>query len=132
MSLISRLGSFAGGGTRATIDASEIDELASLLAHAADVAPEGAEKLLDVESRKVHDEAQRTVRGYPKATGATAASMGRDSDGLNRRIWAGTKQGALLEYGTPTTGGPRPWLTGPAEQASKRILTAMADVGRIW
>lgn len=133
MSLTDRLGrTFAGGGTRATIDTSEIDELAGLLSDAARNAPEGAKDLLDIEVPRVYEEAQRTVRSYPNATGETADSMGFDTSGDNRRIWGNTKQAALLEYGTPTTGAPRPWLTGPAERASRRILTAMADVGRIW
>lgn len=132
MSLMTRLGGIAGGGTRATVDVSEVESLADLLEHAADIAPDEAEKVLGSETERVHREAERTVRGYPMATGETADSMGHDTDGLNRRIWAGTKQGALLEYGTPNTGAPRPWLTGPAEQASKRILTSMAEVGRVW
>lgn len=122
----------AGGGVRATIDTSELDVLAGLLAHAADEAEGETSQLLDKEVPKTFEEARSTVAGYPKATGATAASMGHDTEGHTRRIWAGTKQGALLEYGTPTTGPPRPWLTGPAQRASRRILEEMAEIGAIF
>ena len=122
----------SGGGVRATIDTSELEILRMLLSTAADEAEGETSELLDQEVRDVYEEAHSTVQSYPKATGATAASMGFDTSGHTRRIWAGTKQGALLEHGTPTTGPPRPWLSGPAEQASRRILEEMAEIGAIF
>lgn len=123
------LGGSVGAGSRVTIDASEIDELRSLLGAAANAAPGAADEALDIIVPQVYREAMTTVAGYPMATGETAASMGFDTRGFGRRIWAGTKQGALLEYGTPTTGGPRPWLTGPAERGSMELLRHMAKIG---
>lgn len=128
-----RLGrSFAGAGTRATIDMSEIDELRRLLATASDRAEGDASEVLDKEVPRVFEEAHNTVISYPHATGETAKSMDYDRKGNTRRVWAETKQARLLEYGTPNTGPPRPWLTGPAERGSLRILRAMSDVGRVW
>lgn len=123
---------FGGGGARATIDVSDIVYLASLLERAADLAPEEAENLLDQVVPRVAAEARATAASYPHATGETAGSIGYDTFGDTRRVWAASRAAWFLEYGSPNTGAPRAFLSGPAEEASRYILEHMAEVGDIW
>jgi hypothetical protein len=55
-------------------------------------------------------------------------------NGTAARKWIGApvRQGFFLEYGSPTTGGPRPWLTGPAREGANQLLDELARIGEIW
>lgn len=134
MSITSRLQTrFNDPAAAVTVDTSDLHSLVAMLALAERSAPIKADQALDIIVPAVHAEASAIVATYDKAsTGELLANISHDTSGMVRRVYSTVKQGALLEYGTPTTGAPRPWLTGPAERGSVKLLASMASVGRIW
>lgn len=127
------LGGFVDNAGYITVDMSEIDDLVRLLAVAAEQAPINADHALDIVVPEVWREAHANAKAFHKrSTGELAGSLDHDTSGQVRRVFAPVKQAALLEYGTPNTGAPIPWLTGPGERGSKRLLEMMAEAGDIW
>lgn len=138
MSLNSRIGAMftpttSSGASGIVIDTSELDELAALLRRAADAAPDKADEALGKVVLTVHGAAVRNAAGFNTAsTGELAAAVDYDRSGNSRRVFADVRQAYFLEYGSPKTGAPRPWLSGPAERGSLALLRAMAEVGELW
>lgn len=128
--LTSRLQSPGGA---ISVDLSDIVALTAMLGKAAVAAPLKADAILDSEVPKVHAAAVSNALAFHKrSTGELASVTAYDTSGNSRRVYAPVKQAAFLEYGTPNTGAPNPWMTGPAEAGSRRILTQMAEAGEIW
>lgn len=124
---------FQPGATPVTVDVSEIDFLATLFEAAAVKAPIKAHAALDVVVPRVHAEAVGNAAAFNTAsTGELSRNTHYDTSGSLRRIYSTVKQGALLEYGTPTTGAPRKWLTGPAEKGSTALLVLLASKADPW
>lgn len=111
------------------IDTSQIDELAALLAGAAPRMEKDTTRVIDM----VTDAVVSSVKaGVPRDTNELADSVEVDrSGGLGYRvryIHADPKQGYFLEYGSPTTGAPIPWLSGPAQQGSMLLHSELMRV----
>lgn len=102
-----------------TVDTSEIDALAALLA--------GAAPRMETDTTRVMDQVASSVVAAAKASVPVASGELRDSVQVERQggkgyrvryIHAEPRQGYFLEYGSPTTGAPRPWLSGPAQRGA--------------
>jgi hypothetical protein len=48
------------------------------------------------------------------------------------RVGAGVRQAFFLEYGSPNTGAPRPWLSAPAMTAQQRVLSEVSKAAALW
>lgn len=116
-----------------TIDVSEIRELAHLLGAAADATFEEASEAVDEVAHQVHAEARANAASFHTAsTGELAGSVDVQVTGTGARIFSNVRQAYFLEYGSPKTGAPRPWLTEPAERGSTELLKRIAKAGDIW
>jgi len=113
-----------------TIDVSEIKQLEKLFGTAAKASSVGAEKALRDVTVKVAGEAVANALSFHTAsTGELAAAVEHQVSGTGARVFADVRQAFFLEYGSPTTGGPRPWLTEPAERGSTELLTRLSKLG---
>ena len=110
------------------IDVSELHRLAGMLTTTAAAAPAKATVAVQRTVDQVHAAA---ISGAPVATGELQASIQKEGAGLEGRVWSDTRQAYFLEVGSPNTGPPRAWLTGPAEDGSHELLVSMRIVGRI-
>lgn len=116
-----------------SIDTSDLDRLAGLIEHAANGALRNADEALGRVVVEVHGEAVRNAAAFNKdSTGELAAAVSYDTTGNSRRVYANVRQAFFLEYGSPNTGPPRPWLSGPAEKGSDRLLMELAKAGAVW
>lgn len=116
------------------IDLSDIDRLEGLIAHAANTAPKDSAQALEKRTREAFTEAKANAGSFHKASTGELASVVemeviRGEHGIIR---APVRQGFFLEYGSPKTGAPRPWLTGPARDAAERLVRDMGDAGSVW
>lgn len=62
---------------------------------------------------------------------ARSVQMERLNDGAYR-IGADVRQAFFLEYGSPNTGAPRPWLSSPARSAQMQVLSDMSKAATLW
>jgi len=116
-----------------TVDTSDLDELVELLGAAIERTPKERATALRKAGNTTEAGARANVAGYTKAsTGELAGAITHVGTDLTRTIGADVKQAALLEYGTPTTGAPRRWLTGPAEAALDDLLADLAHAAEPW
>ena len=111
-----------------TIDVTEIRRLASLLDRAADTAPEDARDELQDVAQQVLTDGISNAQGMA-LTGELASSVRLSMEGDSARIYSNVRQAFFLEYGSPNTGGPRPWLSEPAERGSTELLKRMSKIG---
>lgn len=105
-----------------TFDASELDDLNAMLTRAAAKVDTTRSRGLERTARSVRDQAAATARSYPHATGALADSVEVSGTPLTKVVGSTLREAFFLEFGSPTTGGPRPWLTGPARTEITRLL----------
>jgi len=116
-----------------TIDTSELDKLNALLQRAADRTAKERKRALDKAAKATFDEAHANASSFTKAsTGELAESLQVDGTDLTRRVGSSVRQAFFLEFGSPNTGGPNPWLTEPAERASKSMLDELSDAAKPW
>jgi hypothetical protein len=109
------------GGGFLTWDLSEIDELVRILALAADRPKRALITTHREAASAVATAARSTASSYRKGTGRLARSIEEEADEKGARIWADPREGFFLEYGSPNTGGPRRWLSGPAEEVAGKM-----------
>jgi hypothetical protein len=79
----------------------------------------------DVEdvANEIAAEARSTAAGYPKGTGETARSIDVERRGdASYSVVASSRAAFYLEVGSPNTGAPRPFITGPAERALGELV----------
>jgi hypothetical protein len=120
----------AGG---VTLDTSDLERLGALLDAAARSAPVASDALLDVHGLRVLADATANAGSYTKAsTGELRGAMFYERHQGVRRIGSNVRQAFFLEYGSPKTGAPDPWLSGPAERETEQMLASMAQVGGVW
>lgn len=110
---------------RVGFDTHELDDLQHLLSTAASrVAKErsiGLERAADA----VRDQAIETARSYPKGTGALADDIEVRGTPLTKSVGSDLREAFFLEFGSPNTGEPRPFLTGPARIEITKLLVEL-------
>lgn len=112
---------------------SDLDELQQLLAAARSRPYKVRVSALNTAAERVKSEAKAIVATYDTdSTGELESVIDIDGTPASRRIFADVRQGFFLEYGSPTTGGPRPWLTGPARLAANDLLNDLAAGADLW
>lgn len=115
-----------------TADTSDIDELNKVLSEAAARVDKERAVALTRTAHKVRDIAVATVRGYTKGTGALADNVVIGGTPLTRTVGSELREAAFLEFGSPNTGGPRPWLTQPAHLGMTALLNELGAAAEPW
>lgn len=105
-----------------SFDTSELDDLNDMLGRAAAKVDTTRARGLERTANSVRDQAAATARSYPHASGALANDVSVSGTPLTKRVGSNLREAFFLEFGSPTTGGPRPWLTGPARTEITRLL----------
>jgi hypothetical protein len=105
-----------------TFDTSELDDLNAMLTRAAAKVDKTRAAGLMRTAQSVRDQAAATASSYPHATGALADDLSISGTPLTKRVGSTLRESFFLEFGSPTTGGPRPYLTGPARTEITRLL----------
>lgn len=114
------------------IDLSEILELVHILEAAADAPRREAETAHREVGQEVLDEARSTAGSYPNGTGALAADVRMASSRDGTRIFSDKREGFFLEFGSPNTGAPRPWLTEPARKGAEKLGERLTKAIDLW
>lgn len=118
-------------------DLSELDNLARLLDEARETARRIPEVHLRTAARQVLVEAVANAQGMAD-TGELARSVRLSEHGVASAgqsayvIGANVRQAAFLEYGSPNTGPPRPWLTAPAYKAMDSMAARVLKEASPW
>lgn len=119
--------------TMITFDTSEIDDLQKRLLTARDKPHDVRAAALDRAAAHAESEARAIVGTYTKkSTGALAAAITREGTPVFQRIFANVREASLLERGTPNTGAPRPWLTGPAQKGADELFEELSKAAAPW
>ena len=105
-----------------TFDTSDLDNLNLMLTTAAARLDKARASGLARAADRIRSDAAATVRGYPHATGALADSITVSGTPLTKVVGSTLREAFFLEFGSPTTGGPRPWLTRPARTEMTKLL----------
>lgn len=115
------------------VDDSEIKGLVKMLRKAGEGCADAAQDALGRVVVDVANAARANAANFNRdSTGELARSVDYDRSGYTRRVFADVRQAFFLEYGSPTTGGPRPWLSAPAERGSARLAVELGRIGAIW
>ena len=111
-----------------TVDTSEIRQLIAQLRRAADKPIKERTRMLREVGAQVEAEARQNLAGH-RDTGATEASLRTQMIGVTRvRIHSDTRGAFFLEYGSPNTGAPIPWLSEPARRGEEWLLEELGKV----
>lgn len=117
------------------VDMSDLKLLERLLADAERSIAVDAVRIVNRVANQVEREAKQTAASY-NGTGELSRSvrqLGRsDPSGATVAIGAPVRQAFFLEFGSPNTGAPRPWLSGPAARGQQDILIDLAREARLW
>lgn len=76
----------------------------------------------------VRDQAIQTARTYTKGTGALAENIEVTGTPLTKQVGSDLREAFFLELGSPNTGGPRPFLTGPARIEITKLLVELGHI----
>jgi len=121
------------GYVTVSADTSDIDHLQQILAAARERPHKERAAVLDRRAGDAETEARAIVATYnKKSTGALADAITREGTPVFQRIFANVREASLLERGTPNTGAPRPWLTGPAQKAADAVLEDLTKSAEPW
>lgn len=115
----------SGGSVQVLFDPSGLDDLEGFLAGAAARVAEVRREGLDHAASAIRDKASATASSYPHATGALAADVSVSGSGLSKKVGSNLREAFFLEFGSPTTGGPRAWLSEPARNEMSRLLVEL-------
>lgn len=113
-------------------DFSALDDLNRLLEAAVKRTAKARADELNKTAEKVRDQAAAIAASYPKGTGALAANVTVTGTALTRRVGSDLREGWFLEFGSPNTGAPRPWLTGPAGRGAEELLAELGKAAAPW
>lgn len=113
-------------------DFTALDDLNSFLEQAITRTAKERTKALDETSEEVRSEAAAIAASYPNGTGALAENVTVSGTDLTKRVGSDEREGWFLEFGSPNTGGPRPWLTGPADRGAAKMLTRLSKAAEPW
>lgn len=121
------------GNVTISADYSDLDDLVQLLTRATE-RPHRERAVALVETAvKVENEARTNAQAFHiDSTGELAAAITRAGTPVFQRIFANVRHAAFLEYGSPTTGPPRPWLTGPARRGADDLFERISRTGDLW
>ena len=110
-----------------SVDYSQINRLRDKFARQAKAFPKVTATEVSAAGDETAAEAKGIAGGYPKGTGALAAAVQvtRAGGGVVS-VGAAVREAWYLEVGSPNTGAPRPWLTGPAVRALDELLDRMS------
>jgi hypothetical protein len=102
-------------------DTSELDDLSNMLGRTAEKLVKARALGLARTAESVREQAAATAASYPHATGALAGSLRVSGTQFTKVVGSDRREALFLEFGSPTTGGPRPFLTGPARTEIGRL-----------
>lgn len=114
-----------------SIDNRDLGVLTQIINRAAVEAPRESERALTRAVEKVHALAVSNASRI-RDTGELMESIDFDTSGNTRRVWSDTRQAWFQEVGSPTTGDPNPWLTGPARATLPDLLADVVELGSLW
>lgn len=116
-----------------SFDASAIADLNGVLEKARQRSHKDRTKILARIAGEVRDDARDNALAFnTDSTGELAAAVDTEGTAARKRVFANVRQGYFLEYGSPTTGAPRPWLSDPARKGANKLLAEISEVGDIW
>lgn len=115
-----------------TFDTSELDNLNGLLGEAITRVDKERASALSHHAELVASTARATVRGYTKGTGVLAEDISVTGTPLTRVVGSPLREAFFLEFGSPNTGAPRPWLTGPARVEMTELLKELGHAAEPW
>jgi hypothetical protein len=108
-------------------DASELDDLGELFSTTvARVSRERATRLAS-HAEAIRSQAATEAAGYRHATGALAEDLRVTGGDVTKRVGSSLREAFFLEFGSPTTGSPRPYLTGPARKEVDALLRELGE-----
>lgn len=110
-------------------DSSELDNLNVLLAAAAARVDRVRARGLATAAQNVRAAGEATARAYPKGTGALADNVTVSGTALTQVVGSDLREASFLEFGSPNTGAPRPWLTAPAHAEMTQLLKDLGEAG---
>lgn len=110
-------------------DLGDLDRLNDMI----DVAVTRTAKERSVALRRTADKVESEARANAEAfhidsTGELAAAVRQTGTDLTRFIGAAPRQAWFLEVGSPDTGAPRPWLSGPADRGAQELLAELGEL----
>lgn len=116
-----------------TFDTTEIDGLADLLATARERPHKERADDLTQTADSIATKSRAIVATYQKdSTGLLGESIQVEGTPVHKRIFADVREAFFLETGSPNTGGPRDWLTGPAQEGIDEMFERLSRAGQIW
>jgi Bacteriophage HK97-gp10, putative tail-component len=118
-----------------SVDVSELNELIAMLERAAERPRKERAGVLRKIGAQVASEARSNASSWftKASTGRLAEGVTVEGRGVSRvAISSPYREGFFLEYGSPNTGAPRPWLTQPAERGVESLLEELGKMGEVW
>jgi hypothetical protein len=117
-----------------SVDVSQIAILTNLLALAAEKPKAQVTRLHREIGAQVASEARANASSWftKDSTGETAGSITVSAGADRALISAGTRGAHFNEYGSPNTGGPRPFMSQPAEEGARRLGIELFKVAGPW
>lgn len=114
------------------VDMSEVLDLIVKLERAIERPTKERRRLLAAAGSEIESEARGNLADHHDS-GETEAGLQREMVGDTRvRIWSPGRGGFFLEFGSPTTGAPVPWLSGPAMRAEESLLEELGKTGDVF
>lgn len=116
-----------------SFDTSELADLAAVLERARSRSWKDRTQALKRTAETVRAEAKANAEAFnTDSTGELAENIEITGTPARKRIGAPVRQAHFLEYGSPTTGAPRAWLSGPARKGANELLAELARIGEPW
>jgi hypothetical protein len=110
-----------------TIDTSELEALAVAMRNAGRNAERSVGDEVGEIAETIRAEAAATAASYTKGDRVLAGRITVSGSGTERLIGSNRRSLHFLEYGSPSTGGPRGTLTIPAERGTAELGPRVAD-----
>lgn len=121
------------GNITITADYSDIKDLDALLKRASERPHKVRAQELDRVGAQVESEGRANAAAFHKdSTGELAAAVTRTGTPVFQRIYANVRQAFFQEYGSPNTGAPNPWLSGPAQKGADELFDELSKAAEPW
>lgn len=118
--------------TDISFDTSEIDKLNEMLKAARDRPHAVRAEALDRAEASTIAGAREIAAGYTKGEGILGDSLQSEGSPVHRRVFSDLRESLFLETGSPNTGAPRAWLTGPARKSVDALFIELSESAEIW